>query len=356
MQISSGKQSRGASVLEQELREQATVLATRSAQGEAAAAEAADLIRARNSHYLLIAARGSSDNAARFAQYALGAEARLSAALAAPSLFTDAAHAPDLGGAAVLGISQSGRSPDLVAVLAAARAQGRPTIAVTNDEGSPLAAHADVVVPLAVGEERSVAATKTYVASLHAVVQIVQGLQPSFEREAWLERLPALVEEAVEDQLRARARFDVLDGASYLTAVGRRLNLATAHETALKIRELAGMVTEAFSPPDLLHGPIAALREDGALWLIDGPGDRGDSVAAVLDRVHAASIRTIIVSADPELCATADLGVALPADAPGWVTAILAVLPAQAAALRLAESRGVEVDRPHGLTKVTLTR
>ena len=153
-------------LLEREIREQADVLRSRRAGGAKQAARAADLLRGEDVSYLLVAARGSSDNAARFGQYLLGLEAGLSVALAAPWLFAAGRRAPRLGGAAVMGISQSGRSPDVVSVLAAARAQGRPTIAVTNDAGSPLAAEAELTVELAAGPERSVAATKTYLASV----------------------------------------------------------------------------------------------------------------------------------------------------------------------------------------------
>jgi glucosamine--fructose-6-phosphate aminotransferase (isomerizing) len=340
--------------LERELLEQGPALARRAPGGAVAAAAAARLLARDDVRYLLVAARGTSDNAARYLQYALGAGARLAVALAAPSLYADPQAAPRLDGAAALAISQSGQSPDIVAVLAAARAQGRPTIAMTNEPDSPLAATADVVVPLAVGSERSVAATKTYTASLHATQQILEALCPSAERRAWLDRLPGLVEDVVTEQLEARAAFDALDDAGRLTVIGRALDYAAAYETALKIRELAGLTTEAFSPPDLLHGPIAALAPPGWCWLIStAPGDT--DAAALRRAVAARSVPTVVVSTGRSLTTDAAVAVPLP-PAPVWLSAILAVLPGQIAALRLAELRGVSVDEPHGLSKVTLTR
>ncbi|MDX6626470.1 MAG: hypothetical protein QOE56_1459 [Solirubrobacterales bacterium] len=321
------------------------------------AKDAARAIGAPSVDYLLIAARGSSDNAARFGQYAFGTETQLSVALAAPSLFSEPDNAPDLRGAAVLGISQSGQSPDIVGVLAAAREQGRPTVAMTNDERSPLAALADVIVPLATGPERSVAATKTYLASLQALVQIIDGMCPDRDRQSWLQRLPDLVDAAVGEQLRRRSQFDPLEQAAVLTAVGRGLDFSTAHETALKVRELSGTVTEAFSPADLLHGPIAALGRGGALWVIDtrsAPPDQ--TVASVLEKAVQRGIRTVLVSRQAPDSPGAPLHIPIAADVPDWVAAILAVLPGQVAALHLASRRGVDLDRPHGLTKVTLTR
>jgi glutamine---fructose-6-phosphate transaminase (isomerizing) len=345
------------SLLQREILEQGSALAARAPAGWEAAGAAAGAIAHPSVDYLLIAARGSSDNAARFAQYALGAETHLNVALAAPSLFTDPDDTPDLRGAAVLGISQSGQSPDIVGVLAAARRQGRPTIALTNDETSPLAAAADVVVPLATGPERSVAATKTYLASLHAIEQLVERLHPDAERARWLERLPGLVDEAVAAALARQADFDALDGAAVLTTVGRGLDFSTAHETALKIRELSGMLTEAFSPADLLHGPVAALGGDGALWVVDTRERLDDAISELLARVRERGLRTVLASRHaPPAAAPGALHLALPAEAPHWVATILALLPGQVAAMRLAERRGVDLDHPHGLTKVTLTR
>lgn len=348
--------STGSSILEGEILEQGAVLASRASLGGSAARDAAELISERTVDYLLIAARGSSDNAARFAQYALGSEVGMSVALAAPSLFSEPDRVPDLRGAAVLGISQSGQSPDIVAVLAAAQGQGRPTVALTNDEVSPLARSADVVVPLATGPERSVAATKTYVASLHAIEQIIEAIHPDAGREHWLERLPDLVDAAVRDWLGRRSIFDSLDNLSSLTTVGRGFDFSTAHETALKIRELAGMVTEAFSPPDLLHGPVAALHRDAGLWIIDTLARREDSVAALLARAGQLGIRTIVASHNPVGLTSDGLHLPLPEDAPRWVATTLALIPGQVAALQTASRRGVDLDHPHGLTKVTLTR
>jgi len=346
-----------ASQLERELLEQGTVLSRRAPIAAAAAKAAAEAIGGADVDYLLIAARGSSDNAARFAQYAFGAETHLTVALAAPSLFAAPESAPDLRGAALLGISQSGQSPDIVSVLRAARLQGRPTIALTNDEGSPLAAEADVVVPLAAGAERSVAATKTYIASLHAVLQILEQLSPRPERAAWLERLPGLVDEVVEQQLSRRSAFEPLDCARMLTAVGRGLDFSAAHETALKIRELSGIMAEAFSPADLLHGPIAALGPEGALWVIDTLPGRDQAVATLFEQVHDRGIQTVVVSQrPPEASTPGPLLVPLPAELPHWVASILAILPGQVAAMHLAQRRGVDLDRPHGLSKVTMTR
>jgi glutamine---fructose-6-phosphate transaminase (isomerizing) len=339
------------------LRDQGAALARRAELGWDSAAAAAALLRRPDVKYAVVAARGSSDNAARYAQYLLGAEAQLTVALATPALFRGPTDAPNLGGAAVVGISQSGQSPDVVNVLRTARAQGRPTIAITNSHPSPLAAAADVTVDLAVGAERSVAATKTYLASLHALLQILEHLRPDKDRRRRLAELPSLVDATVQAELATRARFDGLHDASVLTVTGRRFGYATAHEVALKVRELGGLTTEAFSPPDLLHGPVAGLDAGGWAWLVapDGAEDP-DQHEHLLTVLRQRTGTTVVAAQNPHLLAAADIPLELPADLPEWLAALVAVIPGQVAALRLAEIRGVDVDRPHGLSKVTLTR
>ena len=345
------------SALETELRHQGSALAAREQQGWSDAAEASRLLRADDIDYLLIAARGSSDNAARYGQYLFGLEAGLSVALAAPWLFGHGHDPPRLGRAAVLAISQSGQSPDVAAVVAAARRQRRPTIALTNFPDSPVARRADVVVDLGVGPERSVAATKTYLASLHALVQIAARLRPRREWEQWLGRLPELVSEAVETELDHRGRFDGLNDLALLTMLGRGLDFAAAFETALKVRELSGKPAEAFSPPDLMHGPVAAIDRRTALWVVSGARDTDPELLRLVGRrLRPRAGLAIAVSPDPRLLTLTDITVPLPKELPGWAAAIAAVIPGQIAALRLAELGGVEIDTPHGLRKVTMTR
>jgi glutamine---fructose-6-phosphate transaminase (isomerizing) len=347
--VSSSSPSR----LELEAREQGQVLAARNREGWEEAAVAAALLGREDVDYVIIAARGTSDNAARYAQYLLGVKTRLPVGLAAPWLYAGAAP-PLLKRGAVVAISQSGQSPDIVAVAAAAHAQGRPVVAITNDIGSPLAGPADVVVPLRAGEERSVAATKTYLASLCAIAQIVACLRPDPTWREWFDRLPDLVAATVEAQLATRERFDRLDSSRLITVVGRALELSTACETALKLRELSGTPAEAFSLPDLIHGPIAALHPSGAVWVLSTSG-RGQPDRVLLDVLSQCTGVSVAVSDQGDLVTAADIGISVPTDLPEWVAPMVTVIPGQAAALRLGELHGVNLDHPHGLHKVTLT-
>jgi len=330
------------------------MLTARTEPGWADAQRVAETLRRPDVDYLVIAARGTSDNAARYAQYLFGSDAQLLVALATPWLY-ESGSPPRLDGAAVLAISQSGSSPDIAAVLTAARTQGRPAIAITNQPSSPIACLADIVVPLLAGEERSVAATKTYMASLHALAQIAACLRGDDERSDWFARLPELVQTTIDEQLAQRSQFDPLAEVALLTTVGRGLQFPTAHETALKVRELSGIPAEAFSLPDLVHGPIAALGPSGAVWFVSTAG-REQPDERVFTSLRAAVGLSVAVTDLDALLAGADIGIRIPSDIPEWLAPMLAVVPAQAAALRLGEVRGVDIDHPHGLSKVTLTR
>src|SRR3954470_10158462 len=183
---------------EREILEQPRVLERLLVEGRGAAEEAARAIRSFDPEFVLIAARGSSDNAARYAQYLFGAHNRLAVALAVPSLFTLYESPPNLTRALTIGISQSGQSPDIVSVLTETRKQGGATLAVTNEPASPLSQTSDHTLPLLAGQEKAVAATKTYTTELFALAMLSAALEGSPERWAALARVPGWVSEVIE--------------------------------------------------------------------------------------------------------------------------------------------------------------
>lgn len=337
--------------LEREIREQPAALERFLVGRGSAIAAIARALHGRELGYVMIAARGSSDNAARYAQYLFGERMGLPVALAAPSLETlyGAAAVPRHGEALVIGISQSGRSPDIVGVMTAARAAGAPTIAITNDGGSALADAADFLLELDVGPERSVAATKTYTASLAALAALVTELCDDEAGRDDLRRVPSLIHRALED---AFATVDALDehaDAPHVVIVGRGYNYATAMEIALKVRELTATVAEGFSSADLMHGPIAAVAP-GTPAVIVAP--RGRALASVLETAAALRRR----GAQPILIAEApDADLPLPPGLPEWLSPLVAVGSGQVLALRRAVVGGHAIDQPAGLTKVTET-
>jgi glucosamine--fructose-6-phosphate aminotransferase (isomerizing) len=342
--------------VDNEIREQPEALSRLLKEGRARAAEISARIRERAPRFVVIAARGSSDNAARYAQYLFGAHNRLPVSLATPSLFTAYEAGPSLAGALVLGVSQSGRSPDIVSVLEAGRRDGSLTVAITNDPASPLAKAADHVLPLVAGTERAVAATKTYTASLAALALLSASLEGDAARGGELERVPGLVGAAIDANGALDERVQRYRYAEHFVVVGRGFNYSTAFEIALKLKETSYLVAEPYSPADLLHGPVAMI-DRGFPALVIAPTGKvlADLVAFVgtLEQRHA---EVVAVSNDAALLARAKLGLALPPDVPEWLSPLVAVVPGQLFAVALARARGLDPDQPRGLSKVTETR
>jgi glucosamine--fructose-6-phosphate aminotransferase (isomerizing) len=342
--------------LERELREQPGALERFLETQRPSAERVAGLFRRPDVDYVLIASRGSSANAARYAQYVLGRAHRVPVSFATPSLYTIYGQPPRLSGALVVGISQSGRSPDVTEVLEEARRQGRPTVGITNDIGSPLAAAADEVLALEAGEEVAVAATKTYLNSLAAVALLFALATESDTAIAELERVPALLALQLDrswDDVRRLDRLADLQGG---TVVARGVNYATAFEIALKIRELSGLLFEAYSAADLMHGPVAAIAAGWPVLAVAPRGPAFASMGPVLDALRGRGARLVVVSDDETALRRADVSLPHWTRVPEWLSPLVAVVPGQLAALRLAQLRGSDLDAPLGLSKVTLTR
>ena len=335
--------------LETELREQPEALARLLERQADNAREVGELFRRDDVDYVLIASRGSSANAARYGQYLLGRAHRVPVAFATPSLYTLYEQPPRLKGALVIGISQSGESPDVRAVVEEARRQGRPTIALTNTPGSPLARTADAVLPLEAGEERSVAATKTYLNSLGALALLFAASTRDNHALAELEGMPAQVAGQLE---RSAADLDALEGIETIaggTVIARGIGFGTAYEIALKVRELSGLLFEAYSSADLMHGPVAAVTPDWPVVAVAPSGPARASMQDAIDALASRGARLYVIGDDRSAALPLLPGV------PEWLSPLTAVVPGQLLAKRIAELRGVDIDRPGGLSKVTLT-
>ncbi|HXR12772.1 MAG TPA: SIS domain-containing protein [Gaiellaceae bacterium] len=341
--------------LETELREQPAALA-RLLERQGGRADLAAPFKRDDVQYVLIASRGSSSNAARYAQYLLGRANRVPVMFATPSLYTIYGQPPRLDGAVVVGISQSGASPDVSAVLAEARRQGRPTIALTNDDSSPLAGEADVVVALEAGEERAVAATKTYLNSLGAIALLFTAIGDDRVAREELERMPASLERQIALSFETPPALEEYADAVGATVVARGVNYGTGFEIALKVRELSGLVVEAYSPADLMHGPIAAIRPGWPVVVVAPTGPAHDSVVEILPAIAERDARLLAVSDVQSLLDRAHTPLRLVSGVPEWLSPLVAVVPGQVTAMRIAQLRGLDIDNPAGLRKVTLTR
>jgi len=342
--------------LEAEVGEQPEALRRLLARQTKAARTAARLFHRRDLRYVLVASRGSSSNVARYAQYLLGRAHRVPVMFATPSLYTIYGQPTRLDGALVIGISQSGASPDVVAVLAEAREQGRPTLALTNDVKSPLAQTAEAVLPLEAGEEHAVAATKTYLNSLGAVALLFAEMSDDTAAREELSRMPDALAAQIALSLDDPPPLDEYREAVGLTVVARGVNYGTGYEIALKIRELSGLVTEAYSPADLMHCPIAAIQPGWPVLVVAPSGPARPSVEEIVPPLRARGARLLAISDVRAVLRRAQTKLPLAPGVPEWLSPLTAVVPGQVTALRLTRLRGLDLDHPAGLRKVTLTR
>jgi glucosamine--fructose-6-phosphate aminotransferase (isomerizing) len=341
---------------EREILEQPRVIAELLDKGRHAAEAAARAIKQFKPDWVLIAARGSSDNAARYAQYLLGAHNRLGVALAVPSLFTLYESPPQLSRALTIGISQSGQSPDIVSVLAEARAQGGATLAVSNEPSSPLSQTSDHTLPLLAGREKAVAATKTYTTELFALAMLSAALEGDPERWTALAQVPAWIAEVIEtnaDLSEQAARFR---GAQKLVVLGRGFNYSTAFEIALKLKETSYFLAEPYSVADLLHGPVAMIDRGFPVILVAPSGRTLADAPALLSLLEDRGAEVLAISDAADVLSRAQSRIELPTGVPEWLSPIVAVVPGQLFAGALAISAGQNPDQPRGLSKITLTR
>lgn len=293
-------------------------------------------------HGIVFVARGSSDNAAVFGRYVCELSAGRPAGLAAPSIHTRYGAHVDYTGQLVIGLSQSGATPEIVTACERLRARGARVIAVTNDGESPLAAVGDLSLPLEAGLERAVPATKTVTAQMLMLALVAEALGPVPFTETDLARLPDAVAHALHDRAPAEEAVAAWSGANRLIVVARGLMLAAALETALKIRETAAIHAEGISSADLLHGPIAALGAELPVLMLRAGGVTDADLDALARRLDGTEVPVLQWAPAPALSE--------------MLAPIVATVRGQQLARAWAIAAGLEADAPAGLSKVTATR
>ncbi|MDQ7859326.1 MAG: SIS domain-containing protein [Armatimonadota bacterium] len=334
-----------------ETMEQPQVLARMLREHAAGVGEVVAALRRRNPSLVVFVARGTSHNAAIYGQYLVETLLRIPTATAMPSVTTLYGRTPNWEAAAVIGVSQSGRSIDVTEVVAEARRQGALTVAVTNDPSSPLAERAAHVLPLAAGPEHAVAATKTFTASLAMLAALVVGWGQHRELARALGRLPEVTGAvlAQEAAIRALARKHAKRDPWIVTTRGYMLGVAD--EAALKLKEAAYTTAESLSAAELLHGPIAALDRKSTVLLLLPPGRATAGLIDVRVQLRGRSVPTLTFAFgdDPG-------DVAVRAGLPEPLAPIAAAPAVHLFAYHLAVARKLNPDSPRGLRKVTLTR
>jgi glutamine---fructose-6-phosphate transaminase (isomerizing) len=343
------------SILLAEIREQPEVIRRLLTAETGQAARIARTLRARRPRYAVIAARGTSDNAARYGQYILGALNRLTVALATPSLYTVYRQPPSLSGALVIGVSQSGQSPDVVSVVEEGRRQGAATVAITNEPASPLALAAQHVLELHAGQERSVAATKTYTAQLAALALLSVSMADSDEGLRQLEAAPRAMTQALAAGEAAQVAAASMAGGDRCAIVGRGFNYATACEIALKMKELAYVTAEPYSSADFMHGPIAMVEGGFPVVLVDVGTSMRAEMSALRGDLGAQGARRVTLTDDPGPRDPGEAWIPVPTGLAEWLTPLAAIVPGQLLAYYLTLVRGADPDRPRAIGKVTKT-
>lgn len=333
-----------------EIREQPEIIA-RTVEANAAPAREVARIAGSCTH-AVIAARGTSDNAGRYAQYVWGTRNGLSVGLTTPSLFSVYDRPPRLDGALVVGISQSGESPDIVSVLEEGRGQGRPTVAITNEPGSPLADFADVVIDLHAGDETAVAATKTYTAQLAVIALISEAMAG---QTGGLDAVASFVSDALDEEKRAAELAGTQADMEHCAVLGRGFNQATAFEWALKIQELNYVVAQPFSTADFLHGPIAVLEPGYPVFAITAKGPAADDVLEVLRRCDEAGASLVVIGNDPAVADVTQNTLSFGPEVEEWLSPIPAIVIGQLFSYHLTLAKSLDPETPRGLRKVTRT-
>jgi glucosamine--fructose-6-phosphate aminotransferase (isomerizing) len=331
-----------------EVRESAGAIAAQFDANEARIRELAAALRRDPPRLIATGARGSSDNAATFAKYLFETRLGVTTTSAAPSVQSLYAAAQDLDGALFLAVSQSGRSPDLVGQAEAAKRSGARVVAMVNVEDSPLAHAADVVIPLRAGAEFSVAATKSFLCSLSAILQLAAEWKGDDALRAAIHAVPTALEASWP--LDWSPLVDGLADAQNLFVVGRGLGLAAAQEVALKLKETCGLHAEAFSAAEVQHGPMALVGPGFPVLFFAQADDTLESTLAVAAKFRARGAH-VWIAGESEGERALPLAPALdPACAP-----LVAVHRCYGAINALAIRRGRNPDAPPHLNKVTET-
>ncbi len=340
-------------MMEQEARASASVIAAQFSANQKIWADIVARIKLQPPPFAMTIARGSSDHAATFAKYVLEMRAGWVTATAAPSVITLYEAKLHVKNAFVLGLSQSGASPDLVSVMQAARAGGALTVALVNEVNSPLAAAAEYVVPLHAGAEKAVAATKSYLATLAALLQFTAILQQDTILHRALHALPeSLVAAAACDWSAAVTTY--LPAHNTLV-IGRGASYPIAQEAALKYKETARIHAEAFSGAELLHGPFALIEKAFPILLFAQQDAALASMLTMAQRLEALDARVMLATTATDVALTSAVKLPLPPSIHPLCDSLMMIQAFYIMMARLAGARGLDPDAPVNLSKVTQT-
>ena len=338
-----------------EIAEQPSVIARGLEENRKAAVSIARHVRDRQIKHCMIAARGTSDHAAMYGKYLGETQLGIPVSLASPSVWTLYEAKPNLENSMVIGLSQSGQGTDVIRVLEAAKEQGALTLAITNFGDSPLAAVADEVLLLKAGQERSVAATKTYTASLAALALTTAMVAKDPALESELHGIPGQMQTvlSLEPEIQDVAeRYCFMENCM---AIARGFNQCTAFEAGLKLSETCYVVAHAYSGADFEHGPIAVVDRGFPCILFNPEGKPHHQLVDLARRLGNRGADRLVIAHDDESLALGERSIRIPVFVPERVSPLVYILAGQMFAYHLAKHKGYDPDNPRGLNKVTKT-
>ncbi len=321
-------------------------------------ARIAAVVRKRDLRLVRMVGHGSSDNAASYGVYAFGLLAGWTAMRDSITLTVHYRTPLDMSGSTVVGLSQSGRTPDVVEYVRGARAAGAFTVAVTNDPSSELADVAEATIPLSAEPELAVAATKTYVSTLAALALLAAHVAGrGAELADGIRRTSELMANAIPGLERSTAKLALpFSYTGRMFVIGRGVEFATAREIALKLLETCRVAAEPLTATDLAHGPVAALDPLFPVWAIASNDGTLATVQEAASRTREMGASLVASGTAATSIKGAAYTVPVPTPEPPLLSPLLSVVPGQLFAAALARARGLDPDAPHGLAKVTLAR
>lgn len=342
------------SLMLQEIAEQPAALERTIKEERSKISELARTLRERDVKFIVLVARGSSDNAALFGRYLLEITTGIPVSLSAPSVHTIYGAKLRLDHALVVGVSQSGEGEDINTVLENARAGGAYTVGITNEPNSSMTSLVDEALLTHGGKERSVAATRTFTGQMLLFYMLAAELSASPPKLSY-EAIPGFVDRALEQRaaiLELVQRYVFMENC---VVVGRGLAYANAYELALKLMETCYVVAERFSSADFLHGPLAMVERHFPVILFAPPGVMLPGVKSLIERLNELHADTLAITSDLDAAGSCTRSIIMPKEIDEFLAPIPYIVPGQLFAALLAEAKGLNPDAPRSLSKVTRT-
>ncbi|HKZ79752.1 MAG TPA: SIS domain-containing protein [Pyrinomonadaceae bacterium] len=338
----------------QEIAEQPDALARTIEQERGNISRLGKLLTKRDIDLIVLVARGSSDNAALFGRYLLEITTGIPVSLSAPSVHTLYRAKLRLEHALVVGVSQSGEGEDINQVLENARACGACTVGITNEPKSSMTHIVDEILLMHGGQERSVAATKTFTGQMMLFYMLAAELSGPSSRQSF-EAIPEFASRALEQKpaiLELVQRYVFMENC---VVVGRGLAYAIAYELALKLMETCYVVAERFSSADFLHGPLAMVERHFPVLLFAPPGVMLPGVMDLIERLAELHADTLAITSDLRAASACSRAIIMPREIDEFLAPIPYIIPGQLFAALLSEAKGLNPDAPRSLSKVTRT-